>query len=548
MLVRGELTLSANLLELIKKFALVPALLFMLLSGCDIEEGGDDSKVGGSHGYEGRLEVQNIKPAKENSSAEVKVRILTQKGKDIAAGDVAFDNAVEVHLKWSCWEWQGGEGTGEELAKDEIDSGSAKLTVAAGAGSGVAVIDDLPEALEVNASIFAGPNTTTTNYNSDDYYIQCEVTPDEGNILGDSPALKDFRKKWDSVLVFYNENKDFSIPPLVIGSGGQPSISLEISDIVPGDSNSQVKIKVAFEKISQEESKAVVAGDELFDNAVDINLEWSCGDYGSGSDKLTIAAGKATVEKTYRDFPKRQASDEVSCTVTATPDPEIKDEFDNALTVSETFVIDELELTVVITEEGKGYQAINYVVSEGATNLTGKINVELSCNQTSPNADYGLVYSSSDHSSIQFGKHIEGLDSTSYGDLIPWHSSGARCVLIATQGSGADRKRGRSASFLVVDSLSAVFDLNKQAELKAKAANTMTGTITFYVYPYAKPAGSERELVGYLSATAASLQNKTKLQQSIRDSTKLTSLSDGGYFIVVEDNKTMYVFYKKIGN
>ena len=341
----------------------------------------------------------------------------------------------------------------------------------------------------------------------------------------------------------------------VIGSDGQSSIALEISDIVPGVSASQVKVKVAFEKTSQGEVKEVVAGDELFDDAINVNLEWSCGSYGSGSDTLIVAAGKASVEKTYSNFPKKQASDEVSCTVTATPDPEIKDQFDNTLSVSETFVIDELELTVVITEGGQN-KAINYVVSEGVTNLTGKINVELSCNQTNSNADYGLVYSADDHGSIQFGKQIEGLDSTGDGNLMSWHSSGARCVLIATQGSGSDRKRGRSASFYTGgNALAFSINLNdKKAEVIATGRSgkgtppKITGPASVYLYPYTKPANSERELSGYLDIPATGL-SEAKLQTSPRDSTELTSLSDGSYFIIYESvSDGMYVFYKKIGN
>ena len=162
MLARGESFCLSNQLKLMKKIACVPVCLsLVLLNGCDLYESG--GSAGGSHAYEGRMEVQNVKSAKENSSAEVKVRILTHKGKDVAAGDLAFDNAVEVRLKWNCWQWQDGEGEGEKeeegegLPKNEIDRGSAKLTIAAGAGSGTVTIDDLPEALEVNASIFAGP-------------------------------------------------------------------------------------------------------------------------------------------------------------------------------------------------------------------------------------------------------------------------------------------------------------------------------------------------------------------------------------------------------
>ena len=109
---------------------------------------------------------------------------------------------------------------------------------------------------------------------------------------------------------------------------------------------------------------------------------WSgvVGIYGDGSDKLSIAAGKASVERTYRNFPAKQTSDEVSCTVTATPDPEIKDMYDMPLSVTETFVIDELQLTVVITSVEEGH-AVRYVASEGATTLTGKVGAELSCNK-----------------------------------------------------------------------------------------------------------------------------------------------------------------------
>ncbi len=522
-----------NLLESSTKFILAPVFLSLaLLSGCE-EVGMESSSSVGGYAFEGKLEVHKVKPAKENSSAEVKVRIITDKGNDIVAGDIAFDNAVEVRLNWECWQWQHTEGEAES-SEQEINRGSAKLNVADGAGSGTLTIDDLPGTSDI---IIAEDDIG-------DRTIHCEVSVKDATILGNSQALKEFRERYDEDVSFIEYGiADFQLSPEE-ATEGTASLALEISEIVPGQSASQVSFKLTLGRFFNE-FKAVVAGDKLFDDNVDIDLEWSCSPSGNGSDKLSIAAGKASIEKTYTNFPKKQPDDEVACTITATvADTEIKDIYDQPLEAIEHFVIDELELTVIVTENSPG-KPINYVVSESANTLETEVDLQLSCNSQY----HGLLSLKQNRSSILYDKKISDLNSTGDGSIFAWSHPSANCTLIASSGSGADRKRGRSAH-LSVGKHQKLFDLNKQGQLVTADGNKMTHAGKVYVYPYAKPQDTERELVGYIDVPVGGVASGTKLQISASDSNKVSGLTvPRGYFIFYEKSASeVIVFYTKINN
>ena len=524
-----------NLLKSSTKFTLMACLLSLTLGCGNFKKDEGESSVWRSWLYNVRLDVQNIELGKDKSSAEVKARIMTQDGKDVVAGDPAFDLTAEMHLNWKCWQWMYPEG--EDSYDHELGRGKTKLTIAARTDSGTVTIDDLPGRTAI---------TIADEDNHVEHDINCDITATGATILGETPALKELRARSDKDFDVSRIDANFEIK-IAAEPKSKVSLALEIKSIVPGQSNSQVGIKLTLGRYL-DEFKEVVEGDKLFDKNVDIDLQWRCGTDGNGNDKLAIPAGKASVEKTYSNFPKKQANDEVSCTVTATPDPEIEDEHGNKLSVSETFIIDELELTVIVTSSNNG-KPMEYVVSEGATNLTAKVELRLSCSS----AYHGLIYLQQNHSSVLYDKKISNLNSTDDGNLFaiswgPTSRTGDNCTLIASSGSGAERKRGRSAR-LDVSLHQNLFNLNSSGGIVTSNNSKMTHAGKFYVYPYAKPAGSERTLVGYLDVPAAGVASGTKLQESASDSTELTSLADGGYFVVYEKSASeMYVFYTKIGS
>ena len=318
------------------------------------------------------------------------------------------------------------------------------------------------------------------------------------------------------------------------------SLALEISDIVPGQSASQVGIKLTVGRYF-DGFKAAVAGDKLFDNSVDIDVEWSCSPTGSGSDKLSIAAGEASVEKTYSNFPKKLSDDEVNCRINATL-VDIKNG-DYPVDAAGSFFIDEFELTVIITESSKG-KPLGYTISEGATTLQAKVEARLSCS-----ADYhGLLSLQQDRRQILYARKISALPSTGDGRLFAWSDANTRCTLGASSGSGSNRKRGRSERFSV-NKHEKLFGLNTQGQLVTADGSKMMHMGKFYVYPSAKPQDKERELVGFINVPAEGVASGTNLQVSASDSTGLKSLAARDYFIFYEKSSSeVIVFYDKISN
>ena len=250
-----------NLLKsILKTFYVSPFLLLAL--GCDFGVS-SESRIGGSHAYFSKLEVENVKSGEESSSVAVKFRILTHEDKDVTAGEPAFDLAVKVQLKWKCWQWEQLEGESESSER-ELDNGKVELNVAAGAGSGTVTISDLPG---------TGDSVVSADSTHEDS-IHCVISVEGATIQGDSPALKDLRERFhEDVVIDVEEGFEISLGDR---HQGAESLALQISDIVPGQSNSQAKITLTAGRYFNG-FKAAVAGDRMYDDAININLEWSCG-------------------------------------------------------------------------------------------------------------------------------------------------------------------------------------------------------------------------------------------------------------------------------
>ena len=156
MLVRRKPPLSANLLELIKKFVLVPALLLLLLSGCD----GKDDYEGGIGTMSGGVALEIGEITVGDSESKAKATVLIERDK-LGSG------AIEINLIWKC-----------EIL-DTFKEGSVKVFVSSGEEKAETEITGLPAKPSLGNIIHCELKAIGDTYNvMNDFAISGDETPE----------------------------------------------------------------------------------------------------------------------------------------------------------------------------------------------------------------------------------------------------------------------------------------------------------------------------------------------------------------------------------
>ena len=293
-----------------------------------------------------------------------------------------------------------------------------------------------------------------------------------------------------------------------------------------GDTQSYADATVT---LVSKDNKAVKAGDDLYDEEVDVRVYWECeGKFGSKNFK--VAAGKASTAERITTLPGvSSSSDVLNCTATAIA---YLNDSDVASTKEEVpFVIGNRVLNVLVVE-ATNTEPISYSVSENNQALSDKVKLSI----TSTNCGF-LVQVNAARSKVNYGTIASAEPaSSSSSDLakqIFLSGSGQSCTLTAS----TKTKTGSSGSFDITAGSSAPFTLNK-SKATLSASSKYTGKIWVYLYDSTK---SSSDLAAYLNAK--DVTSATKLKDSAANNAGNATLdSSKKYIVFAEISGALRVF------
>ena len=428
----------------------------------------------------------------------------------IKRGELAYDRAVEVNLSWSC---QGGE-TGQTKATVPANSASVEPVL-----SGITVLG----------------------------FVTCEFTA-EANI----PYFHHVHKEERTITVKRKEE---------IGIGfidEKNNITLEFTNITPGDPDSTVDVKVS---LLDNSGKLVKKGSSFFDEDVSGYIDWFCEKEGgsntqtdedgnvtaTGEGKIveyTIAAGSAEgVVQINLGFSHTAGDPALECSAKATASLQEQNEISSADT---PFILGSLQLNVVVIKADLG-KTLSYRVVENGTAVSDKVSLLLSPTPTEC-WDLRLIHFPSASTSINYGLTIDDLVSSDDVRLFLLeirspNAAGCSIELTATTGSGNNKKMGKSNKVEVAASPSPPFTLIKNDVHNPNygaisATSAYTGKVWVYHYDSAK---SSSDLVAYLNAT--NVTSATKLKASAAANAGDAELNASmTYIVFAEVNGVLHVF------
>ena len=513
---------------------LIYIALLVLLSSCDnyddkyLEPAGpcdgadaifiindDDDGVSCGHPSYGIMLEVEVQAGESESSAEVDVLFISRhakgdsyydenkkvetihghvaEGRMIHRGDTPFENKIDITLKWSC---------DASASKKEV-----KFSKPANADRASTSLTGLPakpnfDQQDISCELEAEANIT--------YYI--DPKREEGALVENSHTFTIETKTWEEAEYDY-------------------MVKLDIKP-TRGDNQSYADVTAAI--VGKDGKTAAKKGDQPYDEAVDVDVHWGCGDisetsYKSGREEVVVAANKASVTTRITLPGVSSTSDALSCVASASVS--LNDTIVATTKEDVPFVLGDRVLSIFV-QEATNTQAISYSVSENNQELSGDVQLSIS------GAYCGMLLQlNAAHSKVNYGTiakaKAKSSGSSPLAERIYLGGDGNACTLLATAGS----KTGSSSSFAINSGSSPPFTLNKN-NATISASSKYTGKVYVYLYDSTK---SSSNLVAYLNAS--DVTSATKLKASAAANAGNATLnSSKKYIVFAEVSGVLHVF------